>query len=85
MNKLNVKALGLTFGIVWATGIFIMGITSTFMNWGWNFVALMGSVYVGYNSTIGGTLIGTIWGFCDGAVCGSLIAWLYNKLSNSCM
>lgn len=81
MNKLNVKALGLTLGIVWGGGIFILGFMSLFLNWGTGIVNLMGSVYLGYHATLGGILIGTIWGFCDGAVCGALIAWLYNKLS----
>ena len=81
MGKLNVKALGLTLGIVWASGIFLMGLTSTFTNWGLDFFTLMGSVCIGYSNTFGGTLIGTIWGFCDGAVCGALIAWIYNKFS----
>lgn len=81
MNKLNVKALGLTLGIVWGSGVLILGLLSMYMNWGWSLVELIGSVYIGYNSTIVGTLIGTIWGFCDGAICGVLIAWVYNKIS----
>ena len=28
MNKLNVKALGLTLGIVWASGVFLIGLVS---------------------------------------------------------
>jgi hypothetical protein len=81
MNKLNVKALGLTLGIVWGAGMLLLGLMSDFWNWGLDFVTLMGSVYVGYNSTLGGVLIGTVWGFCDGVICGVLIAWVYNKLS----
>jgi len=81
MNKLDVKALGLTLGLVWGSGILILGIISMFSTFGMDFVALMGSVYIGYNSTWEGTLVGTIWGFCDGAVCGALIAWVYNKFS----
>ena len=80
MNKLNLKALGLTFGIVWASGIFLVGLASIFTNWGLDFVALMGSMYIGYTNTFSGIFIGTIRGFCDGAICGVLIAWIYNKL-----
>lgn len=81
MNKLNVKALGLTLGIVWGSGMLLLGLMSMFLNWGMGVVNIIGSVYIGYNSTFVGTFVGTIWGFCDGAVCGVLIAWLYNKLS----
>jgi hypothetical protein len=80
MNKLNVKALGLSIGIVWGGGMLLLGLMTLFSNWGIDLIILIGSVYIGYNSTLGGILIGTIWGFCDGAIFGLLIAWLYNKL-----
>ena len=54
MNKLNVKALGLTLGIVWAIGIFLMGLASMFTNWGLNFVTLIGSLYIGYGPSLVG-------------------------------
>lgn len=81
MNKLNVKALGLTLGIVWGAGMLLLGLMSMFSNWGLDFLTLLGSVYIGFKPTLGGTLIGTIWGFCDGAIFGVLIAWVYNRLS----
>ena len=83
MNKLNIKALGLTLGIVWASGVFLVGLVSIFTSWGLGFVTLIGSMYIGYTNTFSGIFIGTIWGFCDGVICGVLIAWLYNKISRN--
>ena len=80
MNKLNVKALGLTLGIVWGGGMLLLGLMTLFFNWGTAVVTLIGTVYIGYSVTLVGILVGTIWGFCDGAICGVLIAWVYNKL-----
>ena len=84
MNKINVKALGLTLGIIGSSGILFLGLMSLFLNWGTDVINLIGSVYIGYNSTLVGIFIGTIWGFCDGAVFGILIAWVYNKISGQC-
>lgn len=81
MAKLNVKALGLTLGIVWGAALLIMGIVATFFNYGDGFVGALGSLYCGYKATILGSLIGGVWGFIDAGICGVIIAWLYNKLA----
>jgi len=81
MAKLDVKALGLTLGIVWGAALLIMGIAAMFFNYGGGFVKALGSLYCGYQATIPGSLIGAIWGFVDAAICGVVIAWLYNKLA----
>jgi len=39
MNKLNVKALGLAFGIVWSAGIFLPGIGGVLVAWLYNKLA----------------------------------------------
>jgi hypothetical protein len=30
-----------------------------------------------------GSLIGLVWGFVDGLVCGFVFSWLYNKLAKA--
>jgi len=81
MAKLDVKALGLTLGIIWSAALLIMGIAAMFFSYGNGLVRAMGSIYIGYQATILGSLIGAIWGFFDAGICGLLIAWLYNKLA----
>lgn len=80
MQKLDIKALGLAFGIFWGICIFLLGISGMF-GFGENFVALISRVYIGYAVSIIGAIIGAIWGFVDAFVCGAILAWLYNKLA----
>jgi hypothetical protein len=43
----------------------------------------MASVYPGYSASpgIGQVIIGTLYGAADGAICGALFAWLYNRVA----
>ncbi|MBT5237467.1 bacteriophage holin [Candidatus Peregrinibacteria bacterium] len=78
--KLDAKALGLSCGIIWALALLILGITA--MNgFGSEFVSLLGSMYVGYEATLLGAVVGGIWGFADAFVGGWVLAVLYNKLA----
>ena len=78
--RLDAVSLGLAFGIMWALGVFILGIMAAAADWGTEIVALMSSVYSGFDPTFAGSLIGAAWGFVDGGVGGLLIAWLYNVI-----
>jgi hypothetical protein len=78
--KLNVKALGLAFGILWGIGVFVLT---------WWIIAfdgpstepnLLTQGYRGYSITPIGSVIGLIWGFFDGLVGGILFGWLYNLI-----
>jgi len=81
MAKLDVKALGLSMGIIWAVLTFLCGIFSMLFDWCTNFVELMGSIYFGYQATFLGSIIGGVWGFFDALVGGLVLAWLYNTLA----
>ncbi len=78
--RLDVVSLGLAFGIMWALGVFILGIMAAAADWGTEIVVLMSSVYLGFDPSFVGSLIGAAWGFVDGGVGGMLIAWLYNVI-----
>ena len=79
--KLDVKAFGLSLGIVWAAAILILGLLAAYSGYGIKFVSAMGSLYIGYRPTLTGSIVGAIWGFVDAAIAGVIFAWLYNKLS----
>jgi len=51
MDKLNVKALGLMFGVVWSAGIFLLGIFAMSCGWGIKWVEVISSFHIGYKAT----------------------------------
>ena len=80
MEKLNVKALAIALGVAWGFLVLSVGWTSMF-GWGNGFVDMMKTVYIGYCASITGGIIGGAWGFFDGAVCGLIIALVYNGIA----
>jgi hypothetical protein len=78
MDRLNVKALAIACGVLWGLGMLFVGWTSMLFGWGTAFVVMMSSIYLWFAPTFLGGIIGAIWGFCDGAVAGAVLALLYN-------
>ena len=83
MHKLDVQRFGIAFGITWALGSLLLGLSATLFGYGAGIVEQVSSVYVGYGATIGGALIGAVWGFVDAYIGGVIFAWIYNKLASS--
>lgn len=81
MAKLDARALGLSLGVLWGLSVVFMGLAAMACSWAARFVHLLSSLYIGYDATITGSLIGGVWGFVDAAIAGVLIAWLYNKFA----
>jgi len=75
-------SFGLAMGIFWAVAVFVMGViadaTGATGGYGTQFVTGLGTVYIGYQATFWGSVIGGIWAFIDGFFCGLIFAWLYN-------
>ena len=80
MNKIQPVAFGVAIGVIWAIYIFCAGITAMF-GWGGALVQVMASLYIGYDASILGAIIGAIWAFVDGLVAGAVIAWIYNVVA----
>ena len=79
--KLNVKALALASGILWAAAVLLTGIANLiWAGYGAAFLQMMASLYPGYHATssFGSVLIGTLYALVDGAIAGLVLAWLYN-------
>lgn len=79
MPKLNVWALSSAFSITWTFGVVLLGITALF-GWGAQLVSILGNLYIGYNASMLGILIGALWAALDGFVFGFLFAVIYNWL-----
>lgn len=78
--KLNVYNLGLAIGIATGLGVLILGIAGWLFGVWTTAIDLTATFYKGYTPTLGGSIIGAIWGFIDGFIGGVVIAWIYNIL-----
>ena len=81
MRKIDAMAIGLAFGIVWAVFLALFIIVSMYTSWGVAWVDLMGSIYIGVESSWQGALLALPWAFVDGFIGAWLVAVLYNKFS----
>ena len=78
--KLSVKAFSLTCAIIWGLALFIL-------TWWWIILepsivgdkTIIGSLYLGYEVSALGSIIGLVWAFVDGLIVGAIFAWLYNR------
>lgn len=83
--KLNVRALAFAAALTW--GILAMLLTGLanliWPSYGREFLQVMASVYPGYHATrsLGQVVIGTLYGLVDGAIGGTILAWLYNLIA----
>lgn len=76
--KLDVRAMTIAFGVTWGSGVLLLGLIAWLLGWGVPMVNVLGSVYLGYQPTFAGTVIGTVWALADGAIAGAILAWIYN-------
>lgn len=80
MNRCQPLALGIAIGVLWAAYVLILGIMAMF-DWGNAAVESLASLYLGYEASIVGAVIGGIWAFVDGFIAGLVIAWIYNLVA----
>ena len=80
MNKKNVGKVALAGGIVWSLVLFVTTLLSVYTGYAHNFLLAFGSLYPGYTITMGGSVVGLIYGFLDMYVGIYIIYWVYNAL-----
>jgi hypothetical protein len=78
--KLNIKAFSFTCAIIWGLGIFLITWWLVIIE-GSGGTTFIGRVYLGYEISPLGSIIGLIWGLVDGLIGGAIFAWLYNRLT----
>ena len=80
--KLNKRAFALSTGII--LGIAILVITLVFLIFNQEGIQLakFHKLFIGYQVTWGGALLGLLWGIIYGVIGGWIFAWLYNKLES---
>jgi len=71
--------VGLSVGITFALAVFILGLAPVFFSdWGMFWVNALSTVYLGYNASFVGAIIGAVWAFFDGFIGGLIFAIIYN-------
>jgi undecaprenyl pyrophosphate phosphatase UppP len=75
--RLNLKALGLSFGIVWAGAVFLSTLLSVPTGYGRGFLELLSSIYPGYSISWAGSVIGLVYAFVDGFICALIFGAIY--------
>jgi hypothetical protein len=81
--RFNLTAFALTIGLFWGGAILLVAAANAIWpNYGQAFLQLAASIYPGYHpvASIREIIVGTAYGFVDGAIGGWLFAWLYNLL-----
>lgn len=78
--KLNPLKFGIAFGVVYAVIFAVYGLAAALFGWGVGFAKMVGEFYAGFGPTVGGAVIGALWGFGIGFVFFSLGAAIYNCL-----
>jgi hypothetical protein len=78
--RLDLKALAIALGLGWGAGVFLVGVAHLLWpGYGGAFLEVIASMYPGYHvGGFGEVIVGTLYALLDGAVCGVVIAWLYN-------
>lgn len=79
MQKINVKAFALSWGICFGVYFLFLGWTGMF-GWGQRLVEVFSSLYIGYAPTFLGGIIGGVWAFFDWGIGALIIALVYNAL-----
>ena len=75
--RLSVMGFALGIGICWGLCMILVGWTSMF-GWGNVFLEMMASIYIGYEASFIGGIVGGIWGFAEGFLFGAVVAFFYN-------
>jgi len=81
--KLSPIALGLSIGVVWALGMFFVGILAYLVDYGKPFLMAMNSIYLVGGPSLVNAFLGALAGFVDGFIGGALIALFYNLFGGS--
>jgi hypothetical protein len=80
--RLKAGILGVVFGLIFGVGLFAMTgilLVENGQNTGYH-LCLLGNYFIGYSVTWKGAFIGFLWAFALGALIGSSIGVIYNRI-----
>ena len=79
--KLNVRAFAVAFGLWWGVGLFLGTWWVIAMSGPTGEPTFLARIYIGYEISPLGSIIGFVWGAIDGLIAGAIFAWLYNTIA----
>ena len=79
--KLDVRAFAITCGLLMGLGLFLATWWIILLDGPSDRMTFIGQIYRGYGLNGVGSLAGLVWGLVDGAIGGTIFAWLYNSLT----
>jgi hypothetical protein len=82
--KLNLKALMVTFAILWAGAVLLVGVANLIWpGYGKSFLLILASIYPGYaaSGSFGDVIVGSLYALVDAAILGLVFGWLYNLIA----
>ena len=79
--KLNVRAFAVAFSIWWGVGIFLGTWWVIAMSGATGEPTFLARLYIGYEISPLGSVIGLVWGVVDALIAGAIFAWLYNTIA----
>lgn len=82
MNKIDAVRFGLAGGLITALCIFVLTLVASASGFGLGALNILKSVFVGYDISVFGSLIGAIFGFMAGFTKLFLIGFVYNLLGS---
>ena len=82
--KLNICAMGMAIGLTWGFGCLFLSYMQIWFQMGQPMIDAIASIYLGYEATYLGGVIGLFWAFIDGFIGGIIVAFLYNKFMRCC-
>jgi hypothetical protein len=78
---LSVKGLALATGALWGLALLIATLVAAGRGIG-NNLSHISAIFIGYQVTYGGSIIGLAYGFVSGLVAGGLLASVYNSFAS---
>jgi len=81
--RIEVKVFALTIALFAGVAFFMIAWWGILLGHeGESIPGLFGHLYLGYDYTLKGSLLGFLWGFVDCGLGAIIFAWLYNKIAD---
>lgn len=78
--KLDVRAFAIAAALVWGLAVFLLTWWLIFLDGSTGEIPEIGRVYLGYNISPLGSIVGLGWAVFDGFIGGAVLAWIYNQV-----